>query len=76
MATSDNPPTSLPVRQPQPPFPARAPLTTLPVRDTGVEAALFYEKDARPEAGAATGMKLAAGAFTALVALVLLMADC
>jgi predicted permease len=45
-----------------------------PGTNAGVEAALFYEKDARPEAGAATGMKLAAGAFTALVALVLLIA--
>lgn len=36
MATPDNPPTRLPVRQ----LKARSSLTTLPVRDTGVEAAL------------------------------------
>lgn len=40
MATPDNPPTRLPVRRLKPPLPARASLTTLPVPDTGVEAAL------------------------------------
>jgi predicted permease len=45
-----------------------------PATNGGVAAALFREKDARPEAGAAAGTKLAAAAFTALVSLVLLIA--
>ncbi len=45
-----------------------------PGTNGGVAAALFLEKDARPEAGVAAGTKFAAGAFTALVSLVLLIA--